>query len=198
MTEREQDPYIDWIAHEARRPVRMDPDAKARLLELVRGEPIPVRRAQPWRRFVERRSFSLSPLLTLATAAGLVGVGVIAGLFANNRADRSAVGSRTVAVAPQLPVHDTVRVVKFVLVAPQARVVSLVGDFNRWDALATPMTKTPTGGTWSVTLTLQPGRHLYAFVVDGTQWLADPKAPIAPEDGFGAPNSVVLVGGPST
>lgn len=198
MTEHEQDPYIDWIAREARRPVRMDPDAKARLLGLVRAEPVPVRHARPWRRLVERRSFSLSPLVTLATAAGLVGIGVIAGLLANDRDGRSTARSPMVAVAPQLPVHDTVRVVKFVLVAPQARVVSLVGDFNQWDARATPMTKTPTGGTWSVTLELQPGRHLYAFVVDGTQWLADPKAPLAPEDGFGAPNSVVLVGGPST
>lgn len=198
MTEREQDPYIDWIVREARRPVRMGPEAKARLLDLVRSEPVPARPARPWRRLVQRRNFSLSPLLTLATAAGLVGIGVVAGLFANDRDGRSSAGSPSVAVAPQLPVHDTVRVVKFVLVAPQARVVSLVGDFNQWDAQATPMTKTPTGGTWSVTLQLQPGRHLYAFVVDGTQWLADPKAPLAPEDGFGAPNSVVLVGGPST
>jgi 1,4-alpha-glucan branching enzyme len=86
-----------------------------------------------------------------------------------------------------------------VLVAPHASTVSVVGDFNNWDAQATPMTRTPTGGTWSVAIPLQPGRHIYAFVVNGangtTQWVADPTAPLAPEDGLGAPNSVVLVGG---
>jgi hypothetical protein len=49
-----------------------------------------------------------------------------------------------------------------------------------------------------VALPLHSGRHVYAFVVngvDGVQWLADPSAPLAPEDGLGAPNSVVLVGG---
>jgi len=45
---------------------------------------------------------------------------------------------------------------------------------------------------WSVTLPLSVGRHLYAFVVD-SQWIADPHAPLAPDDGFGHRNSVVLV-----
>jgi hypothetical protein len=51
---------------------------------------------------------------------------------------------------------------------------------------------------WSVSLQLPPGRHVYAFVVDGDRGVADPHAPLAPDDGYGAPNSVVLVGGPST
>lgn len=198
MIEREEDPWIDWIAAEARRPIVLDPTAKERLLALVRSEPAPVRHAGRWRRLLGGRTITLSPLASLATAAGLVGVGVLAGLFAINRDGREA-GSPKVAVADsRLPVHDTVRVVKFVLVAPQAKAVSLVGDFNRWDASATPMTRTPTGGTWSVTLPVTPGRHLYAFVVDGTQWLADPAAPLSPEDGFGAANSVLLVGGSSS
>jgi 1,4-alpha-glucan branching enzyme len=99
-----------------------------------------------------------------------------------------------------LPTRDTVGPdgVKFVLVAPQAARVSLVGDFNRWDPAATPMERTPTGGTWSVVIPLTAGRHEYAFVVDGKQWLPDPSAPLAPVDGFGAPNSVVLVRGSSS
>lgn len=198
MTERDKDPWVDWIAAEARRPVALDPAAKERLLELVRAEPAPARRAGRWRQLFEIRTISLSPIASLATAAGLVGIGVLAGLFAFDR-DGHRAGSPSVAVADsRLPVHDTVRVVKFVLVAPQAKAVSLVGDFNRWDTTATPMTRTPTGGTWSVTLPLTPGRHLYAFVVDGTQWVADPAAPLSPEDGFGAANSVLLVGGSSS
>jgi hypothetical protein len=60
------------------------------------------------------------------------------------------------------------------------------------------MERTPTGGTWSVVVPLSAGRHEYAFVVDGKQWLPDPSAPLAPVDGLGAPNSVVLVGGSSS
>jgi len=193
MIERDEDPWVDWIAAEAGRPVALDPGARERLLAAVRAEPLPTRAPRPWRRLFERRPLALSPVASLATAAGLVGIGVLAGAMIY-RDGRPAGPPTEVVENTRLPVHDTVRVVKFVLIAPQAKEVALVGDFNRWDARATPMTRTPTGGTWSVTLPVVPGRHLYAFVVDGTQWLADPTAPLAPEDGFGAANSVLLVG----
>jgi len=45
-----------------------------------------------------------------------------------------------------------------------------------------------------VTVPLSAGRHVYAFVVDGSSWSADPSAPFAPDDGFGHANSVKLVG----
>jgi 1,4-alpha-glucan branching enzyme len=122
-------------------------------------------------------------------AAGLVGVGVIAGGFAMNRDGRSVDQSR-IGVAPQLPVSDTV--VRFVLVAPQAEQVSLVGDFNGWDATQTPMTRAPSNGVWTVTLPLAVGRHVYSFLVDG-KWSVDPNAPLAPDDGFGHANSVKIV-----
>ena len=207
MTERELDPNVEWIAREARRPVRLDPAARARLLEAVRVAPRPVRRAPVWLALLEPRSLSLSPMTSMAAAAGRVGIGVLVGLFASktNRDDRLAVGSRPEAVVPAplpvSPVHDTIRVVKFVFVAPHASQVALVGDFNQWNAGATMMSKTPTGGTWSVELPLREGRHVYAFVVrsaNGQQWMADPSAPLAPEDDFGTPSSVVLVGGSSS
>lgn len=193
MIERDEDPWVDWIAGEARRPVASDPAARERLLAAVRAEPLPTRATRRWHRLFERRAIALSPIASLATAAGLVGIGVLAGVLIH-RDGRLAGPPKEVVENTRLPVHDTVRVVKFVLVAPQAKEVALVGDFNRWDAGATPMTRTPTGGTWSVALPVTAGRHLYAFVVDGTQWLADPTAPLAPEDGFGAANSVLLVG----
>jgi hypothetical protein len=193
MIERDEDPWVDWIAAEARRPIALGPAARERLLAAVRAEPRPTPQHRPWLRLFERRTIALSPLASLAAAAGLVGIGVLAGALIH-RDGFTAGPPKEVVESSRLPVHDTVRVVKFVLVAPQAKEVALVGDFNRWDARATPMTRTPTGGTWSVALEVAPGRHLYAFVVDGTQWLADPTAPLAPEDGFGAANSVLLVG----
>jgi hypothetical protein len=202
MTDPELDPYVEWIAREAKRAVAVDPMAVERVMARVRLEPRPRTRVQPWRWITEPRALPLSPLLGSALAAGLVGVGILLGFFVFDRGGQTRTG-RPLAVAetnsPRSPVSDTARVIKFVLVAPHAMNVSVVGDFNNWDATATPMKRTPTGGTWSVAVPLPAGRHVYAFVVNGangtTQWVADPTAPLAPEDGLGAPNSVLLVGG---
>ena len=82
---------------------------------------------------------------------------------------------------------------QFVLVAPQAASVSLVGDFNDWDPARSPMQTAQ--GVWATALRLQPGRYRYAFLVNGIEWRADPAAPLAKDDEFGTPSSVVTVGG---
>jgi predicted carbohydrate-binding protein with CBM48 len=88
------------------------------------------------------------------------------------------------------------RRLQFVLVAPQAATVSLVGDFNDWDAARTPMRLLRSdGAVWSAVVPLPPGRYHYAFLVNGTRWLPDPAAPRASDDGFGTPSSVVTVSG---
>ncbi len=189
MIDSEQHTYIDMIAREARRPVATDRAARERIMTLVRSEPAPHRRSSVWAAIFQPR-FSLSPAVSTLLAAGLVGIGVIAGAFAMNR-DGHQVGQPRFAAAQRLPVSDTV--VKFVFVAPQAEHVSLVGDFNGWDASKTPMVRSEHSGLWTVTLPLPEGRHLYAFVVDGNSWSADPNAPFAPDDGFGHANSVRIV-----
>jgi hypothetical protein len=191
------DPTIDQVVALARRPVAMEPAAKARLLMSIRAESRTARDRSRWAWLLDTRSLRLSPLAGTALAAGLVGIGVLFGLgFASPRVDGDVRAGRDVAA---IPTRDSVRDgVKFVLVAPQAARVSLVGDFNRWDPAATPMERTPTGETWSVVIPLSAGRHEYAFVVDGKQWIPDPSAPLAPVDGLGAPNSVVLVRGSSS
>ena len=75
--------------------------------------------------------------------------------------------------------------------ATNATTLSVVGDFNDWDVAATPMTRD--GDVWSVSLPLTPGRHVYAFVINGRRWLADPRAPRATDSDFGRPGSVLLV-----
>lgn len=105
----------------------------------------------------------------------------------------------TAAAPAAAPVHDTVFVTRFVLVAPGAKQVSLVGDFNDWDQQATPLVRATGGGTWTVELPLTAGRYNYAFLVDGHRWTADPAAPpAAPRavaDDYGQPSSVVTVRG---
>jgi hypothetical protein len=190
----EFDPALEHVVAIARRPVPVDPAAKRRLLAAVRAEARPQqRRRLAW--LTDARAVRLSPIAGAALAAGLVGVGVLFGL------DLGSSQSVVDADPPGIPVEALPKPegprdgVKFVLVAPQAARVSLVGDFNDWDPAATPMERTPTGGTWSVVVPLKAGRHEYAFVVDGKQWLPDPSAPLAPVDGLGVPNSVVLVRG---
>lgn len=84
---------------------------------------------------------------------------------------------------------------QFVLVDRQAGSVALVGDFNDWDPARTPMHAAAASGVWSTVVPLAPGRYRYAFLVDGAQWRADPAAPASLGEEFGAPSSVVTVGG---
>jgi 1,4-alpha-glucan branching enzyme len=80
--------------------------------------------------------------------------------------------------------------------APEARGVSVVGDFNGWNARADAMTRDSASGLWSGTIMVRPGRHVYAFVVDDSVWARDPRTPEAADADFGRPGSVLLVGRP--
>lgn len=191
------DPFIEWIAREARRPVASAPGARARVMEAVRGTPLPARPRRARRWLTSARPVALSPLTGSLLAAGLVGIGIIAGLSFTHRDGRLPTEQpAAVAARPQLPVPDTVLVHEFVLEAPGARHVSLVGDFNRWSETATPM-KQQDNGRWVVTLKLPRGLHFYAFVVDSANgsatWTPDPSALRAPDNGLGS-NSMVLIG----
>jgi hypothetical protein len=83
---------------------------------------------------------------------------------------------------------------QFVFDGP-ARRVTLVGDFNNWDARATPLEREPGSTLWSVTVPIQRGRHVYAFLVDSV-WTIDRRAPVARDADFGVTGSVILVGRP--
>src|SRR5258705_2649603 len=195
------DPYVRDIVGEARRPVVVDPAARHRLIEAIRLEPAPRRRSRVLAWLFEPRHPSLSPAASMALAAGLVGIGILGGLVIHRRGRLWTEQDPPVAVGnPPLPDSGTARAIRFVLIAPQAAHVSVVGDFNGWDPSATPMSaqrEPGKSGTWSVFVPLQPGLHTYSFVVDGTHFVADPSAPIAPDDGYGHRSSVVIVRGSS-
>src|SRR5436190_23222925 len=76
------DPYVEWIAREAKRAVSVDPMAVERVMARVRLEDRPRARAARWRWLLEPRSMPMSPAFTGAIAAGLVGVGLLLGHFA--------------------------------------------------------------------------------------------------------------------
>jgi hypothetical protein len=195
MTDSELDPIIERIAHEARRPVAADPDARERLDAIIRAELGTDRASGQWSAS-RARAVSLTMPRFAALAAGLVGIGVLVGLASNFGRDSRVTGQPPqVADVHHLPASDTV--VTFVFPAPTAEKVSVVGDFNQWDTTATPMTRIGNTDFWSVTVPMSVGRHIFSYFAvtkDGERWSADPTRPAAPDDGFGRANSVVLVG----
>ncbi len=141
------------------------------------------------------RVLRISPLTGLAAAASIA----IAALAL----DRAGTGSAAPESAAILPVAavaaaDTIKLVQFMLVAPNASTVSVVGDFNDWDPAATPLREGADAGVWTITVPLSAGRHQYVFMVNGDRWTPDPAAPVAVEDSFGMPNSVITVGESAT
>ena len=75
-----------------------------------------------------------------------------------------------------------------------ARTVALAGVFNGWSKAATPLTGPDAEGTWSTSVTLDAGRHLYKFVINDSLWLPDPANPQTVHDGHGGRNSVLRLG----
>jgi hypothetical protein len=187
------DPNVRWVVTEGRKPAAMDPGARDRLLEALRAEPAPTRAIPIMAWLSEPRRFSLPPIAAAALAAGLVGIGVMGGIAVNRDGRRAEQLPAVAVVHPQLPDSVAAQAVKFVLIAPQAAKVSVVGDFNGWDSRATPMSSQNRDGTWTVFVPLNPGLHTYSFVVDGSHFVPDPAAPTAPDNDFGHPSSVVLV-----
>ena len=192
-----------------RRPRSRDDKERSGLegaVDALRAE-VPVRRA--WRddvlgevqELARRRThgegrtkgWTISPPTAIAAALAFTALGAAAtaGAYALRGTDqRVAAVHRTEAAASPSTLRPPA--VRFALVAPAASRVSLVGDFNRWDAAATPMRQLGDGRLWIVEVPLPPGRHVYAFVVDG-DLTPDPAAPRAGEEDFGTPSSVILV-----
>lgn len=64
--------------------------------------------------------------------------------------------------------------VNFFYKNPDARSVSLLGDFNGWNPDSDPMRRQP-DGCWFLQVPLAHGHHRYLFLVDGAPTL-DPRA----------------------
>jgi 1,4-alpha-glucan branching enzyme len=84
------------------------------------------------------------------------------------------------------------RSVTFELPGVQATTVSVVGDFNNWDATGGVM-KQRKDGAWTRAVRLAPGAYRYRYVADGNQWYNDPAADRYEPSEFGEDNCVVVV-----
>lgn len=133
-----------------------------------------VRRLTSWLWRPHGVTIGWRPAYALAAAAVLVAV----------------IASPAVRSGPVPAPHASQVFTQFVLRAPDAKSVSLAGDFTAWQP-AYVMTRAEPG-VWTVVVPLDPGIHSYSFVVDGERWVPDPMAP-AVDDGFGGVNSRVAV-----
>jgi hypothetical protein len=185
----EQTDRLERAIEFLKEPVAIDPSLDARVMAEIENVPAPralsnrLRRASEWMR--RGRPVTVSPLGGLALAAGFAALLLLGRTWLAPQAS-----------APETDMAGAVgpSVAQFVMVAPAAGSVSLVGDFNDWSAAATPMQRVAGHGVWSITIPLNPGRYRYAFLVDGTTWFGDPSAPPALDDEFGRPGSVVTIG----
>lgn len=86
------------------------------------------------------------------------------------------------------------RAVTFSLYAPHAKSVEVAGDFNQWQAEATPLVGPDEKGIWRVKLILSglPRRMEYVYWVDGASRRVDPVQPVV-QDGFAGKNNVLLL-----
>jgi hypothetical protein len=174
MSNGDSDELFERAGSVLREPSSGDERAREALIRAIRAE---ARRPR-----ASLRGTMAPWWMALAAAAVAFAAGLGTGRAMNHRSPTATSGSDSVQ-----------RRVEFVFVAPTARNVSLVGDFNGWDMTATPMRRTDGRTTWSVSVPLAAGRHVYAFVVDGNDWVADPQAPLSPEQWFGQRNSVIVV-----
>jgi hypothetical protein len=170
---------LEMIVDELQRPVVLDESFERRVMVRVR------------RTFAERRprsglaaaatAIAHRPAWAAALAASVVAI-VTFGIL------RSRPGEERV-----LAVGHNAEPVTFVYVAPAARSVAVVGDFNNWGLNDAGLVARNNQGVWSVTASIPAGVHRYAFVVDGKTWVADPTAPRSSGDDFGMPSSALVV-----
>jgi len=170
---------LELIVDELQRPVRLDESFERRVMVRVRRL-----HAQRRRRGVAgwlgvASSVTHHPAWAAALAAGVVAV-VALGVI---RTRPQAMSASAVPLEP----------VQFVLVAPSAHSVAVVGDFNDWGLNDSALVATNHQGVWSVTAPVPAGVHRYAFVVNGKEWVADPSAPRSAGDDFGMPSSALVV-----
>jgi hypothetical protein len=182
-----------------------DVHAAARVMAAVRAH-----KAQRPSRLSLVMEWVRQPSLSIASAGMLAAAALVLGFFSRGsfRTVGEDEGARTlskgqptgeypVAGSALIPASNNTESravpVPILFEARNAKSVVIVGDFNGWDATKTPMTRFGKDGPWTATLLAKPGRHIYAFLVDGTTLVADPRAPRARDLDYGGDASVLMV-----
>jgi len=153
----------------------------ARVMEAL---PAPVRTVTPGAGW---RAWSLAATIVLC-----LGLGWAAGRYAPAPGSPGPIAGTHAAAGADGAVGAPLRWVRLVYMPTDADVsqVAVAGDFNGWDARATPMHRQ--GSAWIAWLALPADVYEYMFVENGGErWLTDPLAVQTRADGFGGENAVL-------
>ncbi len=196
----DKDELIERVARALKPLPPMNARAAAQIVAVVRARR--ARSPRPWTRAIEwlrQPTFSAASAGMLAAAALAIGF-VSRGVIAPSSQEPTTVDSPRALTAPMIPASNETNAVKAIPVpitfdAADAKSVSIVGDFNNWNSTVAPLTRFGAKGPWTTTVKVTPGRHLYAFMVDG-KLVTDPRAPSTRDLDYGGDASVLMVNTP--
>ncbi|MDB4878126.1 MAG: glycoside hydrolase family 13 domain protein [Gemmatimonadetes bacterium] len=199
----DDDPLLRRALEELRRLPATDPEAVRRVVGVAAEA-----RVSPADEPVADRSSSGARSMRRWTAVSVAAAAAIVGFVARGvwlpgagpvRTENVASPS-VAAAAPMVKASAGGAIValpqQFVLENSAAHRISVVGDFNKWNAASAPMTRAAEGGLWSTVIPILPGRHVYGFMIDDSLFTLDPRAPKARDPDLGTDGSVVIVGRP--
>ena len=175
----------EWAVNELHKPVRTSAGQRDRIMELVRVAPRPRRRASAafHPRWFRRGVLSASGA---AVAAMMTLMLTVAGYTRSVATAPEALWSEATVIGDTVvseggvttrlahAIADTLRIVRFVLRAPNASRVALSGDFNSWNRSSTYMTHDRKTGEWIARIAVPRSAKRYAFLVDGDRWMGAP------------------------
>lgn len=203
MSNPDRDPVVRRAIDELRKVPRTDQAAISRVVAAAAAARVAPADDDAMTDFARVRRVRWWTLAGVAAAAAFAG-------FALSSARRSSTNSvaAPVATAPTIagatPLQsvanssvDVLPIAKqFVFNNRIAHTVSVVGDFNMWNPQSARMTRAADGDLWSVTVPILPGRHMYAFMVDDSIFVLDPRENTARNSDLGVEASVTIVGKP--
>lgn len=133
---------------------------------------------------------SRTAFVAVAAAAVFI-AGLALGLRISHAVPELSAGSTIASASGAADTEQTVTV-RFVLEAPEATSVRLVGDFDGWTEPGYAMTVSGSPGLWEVSVQLEKGKvYVYNFVLDGETWITDPAVRTRVDDGFGGAGSLL-------
>jgi hypothetical protein len=140
-----------------------------------------------WRRL--RTPVSVTPLRLLPGGVSLLAIFAL--VFTLLWRDS---GEKTVTQRINEVTDQGLNTVVLFLDRPDATEVEVIGSFNNWSQEGVRMVWDKDRGLWVVALHLKRGSYEYAFRVNSREIVADPKAILHQDDGFGHQNSILIIG----
>jgi len=142
---------------------------------------------QVWRKL--RTPMPVSPLRLLPAGVSVLVIFALAVTLLWRAPGERIVTQRINEVADQ-----GLNTVMLFLDRPDATDVEVIGSFNNWSQQGVRMVWDKDRRLWVVALHLKRGNYEYAFRVNNREIVADPKAILHRDDGFGHQNSILIIG----